>query len=158
MHLRARTVAGTVVLLALAACSAPAGGTPEQISAWIAEQDAADHGTGTLGTATSRVGPGDPEPSAGTGITLEYDAPARVDAVRVSCFGDGTLDFTVATTSADDHGGSTTRDAEVTDVACGGDPVEIPLDATGVTAVRTTGSGADRTGAWHAEILGTQPA
>jgi len=156
MHLSARAVAGTIALAALAACSPPEGGTVEEISSWMSEQDRAGAAADTLGTATSRVGPDDPEPTDGAGVLIEYDSPAHVEAVRVSCFGDGTLDFAVETTTPDDAGGSstTTRGTEVADVACGDDPVDVPLDVDGVTSVRMSGSGADRTGAWHAEVLG----
>jgi hypothetical protein len=43
-------------------------------------------------------------------------------------------------------------------VACGEDDVLVDLPADEVTAVGVAGSGADRPGAWSAQVLGEVPA
>lgn len=153
-----RTVAGLGLGLAVAGCSAPPGPSEQEVTAWMDQQDDAAV-DGLLGSATGRVAPDDPRPSgAPTGdVTLSFEAAARLDGVRLSCLGDGALDFDVHVTT--EAGGGVTR-TEVTtfpDVPCGADGREEAIAATGVVSVGVTGSGADRAGAWHAQVLGDVP-
>lgn len=153
----ARTLAAGVLLSGLAvltACSPPAGATDAEIDAWMSARDD-PAGDGVVGTATSRIGPRDPETTAESGITQSTGPGERVhlDRVLLSCLGDGTLDFTVETTTPA-GAGTEVRQHEVPEVRCADEPFALDLAADGVTAFRVDADQADRAGAWHAEFVG----
>lgn len=154
----ARTAAGLALAVAVAGCSAPPGPSPEEVTAWMDQQDDAAV-DGLLGSATGRVAPDDPRPAgASTGdITLSFEVAADLDGVRLSCLGDGALDFDVHVTSESGGGATRTEVRTFPDVTCGAEAREEAIGATGVVSVGVTGSGADRAGAWHAEVLGDVP-
>ncbi|GAA1993302.1 hypothetical protein GCM10009718_33760 [Isoptericola halotolerans] len=102
-----------------------------------------------LGSLSSLVGRSDPAPADTDGISLAYDAPATITGVRLTCLGEGTLEFTV---HMDGTGSGSSR--TVTDVPGGPDAHEESLSVTEVTEVRVTATGADRDGAWRAVVLG----
>lgn len=142
--------------LTVAGCSSPAGAGDEEITAWMDDQAAAPLPDDLLGAATARVDPADPAPAESTGeITLRFAQAAELDGVRLSCLGDGALDFLVYVTTEANAGITQTDVLTFPDVPCGADPQEEALDLTGVVGVGVTGAGADRRGAWQALVLGT---
>lgn len=155
-----RTGAALVVVLAVAGCSGPPGPSQDEVTAWMDAQDDAEV-DGLLGSATGRVDPGDPEPSdatTGEEITLSFQTAARLDGVRLSCLGDGVLDFDVFVTTAAGDGATRTEVVAFADVPCGADAQDEQITASDVVSVGVTGSGAGHAGAWHALVLGSAPA
>lgn len=150
----ARAAAAAVLALLAAACTAPTGPTPEEVSAWMADQDDAPPPAGLLGSATGRVDAGEPAPTGPAQISLDFAAAARLDGVRLSCQGEGTLDFDVSVTTEAAAGGTRTEVVAFRDVPCGPEARDEALDATGVVGVGVSGYGAERPGAWHALVLG----
>lgn len=146
--------AALLALFAAAACTAPTGPSPEEVSAWMADQDDAAPPPGLLGSATGRVDPGAPAPTGPAQISLDFETATRLDGVRLSCQGEGSLDFDVSVTT-EAAGRTWTEVVAFPDVPCGPDARDEALDATGVVGVGVTGHGADRAGAWHALVLGT---
>lgn len=139
-----------LVLLLPACSSPPAGASEDEIAAWMDRSPDASAGDRNLGEATGRSTVADDAvPTPGEGISLEYPEPVRLDGVRLSCLGGGTLDFalSVATTAG-------TTEQTVAAVPCDEEPHEQAAPATGVTSVRVDASGADRDGAWNAVLLG----
>jgi hypothetical protein len=146
--LAALTSLGTVLLLA--ACSPPAGAGEDEIAAWLGRPDDTSAGDRALGEARARITPTpDAETEPGAEISLTYPAPVRLEDVRLSCLGGGTLDFTVSVTTSEGTTGRT-----VADVPCDEAAYEHAVPADGVTDVRVDASGADRDGAWSAVLLG----
>ncbi|MET0435143.1 MAG: hypothetical protein ABW025_13335 [Cellulomonas sp.] len=154
-----RTGAALVVVLAVGGCSGPPGPSQDEVTAWMDAQDDTEV-DGLLGSAAGRVDPGDPEPSdTATGeITLSFPAAARLDGVRLSCLGDGVLDFDVFVTTAAGDGATRTEVVAFPDVPCGTDARDEQITASDVVSVGVTGSGAERAGAWRALVLGSAPA
>jgi hypothetical protein len=151
-----RAAAAALLVLAVAGCSSPAGAGDEEITAWMDDQAAAPLPDDLLGTATARVDPEDPGPAESTGeITLRFAEDAQLDGVRLSCLGDGALDFHVYVTTEANAGITQTDVLTFPEVPCGAEAQEEPLDLTGVVGVGVTGTAADRPGAWHALVLGT---
>lgn len=107
-------------------------------------------GDRALGEARGRVTPA-PAAEAGSdaGVSLAYADPVRLEGVRLSCLGGGTLDFTVSVATP-----AGTTDRTVADVPCDEAAHEHAVPAAGVTDVRVDASGADRDGAWSAVLLG----
>ncbi|GIG34906.1 hypothetical protein [Cellulomonas pakistanensis] len=151
-----RPAAALVVGLAVAGCSAPTGADDEAVTAWMDERAAEPAPDDLLGTAAARVGPEDPAPADSSGaVALRFAAAAHLDGVRLSCLGDGALDFHVYVTTEANAGITQTDVLTFPDVPCGAEAREKALDLTGVVGVGVTGAGADRRGAWHALVLGT---
>lgn len=151
-----RAATALVLGLAVAGCSAAAGAEDEEITSWMDDQAAAPRPDDLLGTATARVDPADPEPAESTAeITLSFAEAAQLDGVRLSCLGEGALDFRVYVTTEANAGITQTDVLTFPGVPCGAEPQEEALDLTGVVGVGVTGTGADRRGAWHAVVLGT---
>lgn len=151
----ARAAAVAALALLAAGCTAPTGPTPEEVTAWMDEQDAAPPPAALLGSATGRVDAGDPAPTGPPQVSLGFDTAAQLDGVRLSCQGDGSLDFDVSVTTEAAEGGTRTEVVAFPDVPCGAEARDEALDATGVVGVGVTGYGADRAGAWHALVLGS---
>jgi hypothetical protein len=142
----------------LAGCSAPQGATADEVARWMADQSAAGSAEDSLGSGTAPIEPadGDEVPQDDGGITITFASPARVDGVRFTCLGDGTVDLTVEVTVAAADGGTTTEPTAFPGLTCGAD--EQPIAVAGATAVTVRGSGADRAGAWSAVVVGQEGA
>ena len=153
---RTSVARAAVALLALlaAGCTAPTGPTPDEVTAWMDSQDDAAPPAGLLGSATGRVDAGVPEPSDPPQVSLGFETAGRLDGVRLSCLGEGSLDFDVSVTTEEAAGGTRTQVVTFADVPCGPDARDEALDATAVVGVGVTGYDADRAGAWHALVLG----
>ncbi len=150
-----RTVVGVgvvVLVLGAAACTAPAGASDAEVTAWMGAREEPT-GDDVIGAATARISPDDPATSAESGITTttEDGDAVHVERVLLSCLG-GTVDFTVETTAG--TGDAATSTSTRVEVPCGEEPVALDLDVTGVTGFRVDGDHADQAGAWHAVFLG----
>lgn len=137
------------IALLLPACSAPAGASQDEIQAWLGRQTHDSAADGDLGEASGPVSPADAAPRPGEGITLRYPDPVRLERVRLSCLGGGTLDFALSVATS--VGGT---EQTVPDVPCDETAHEHEIPAADVTAIRVDVSGADRDGAWTAVLLG----
>ncbi|MFP3713469.1 hypothetical protein [Puerhibacterium sp. TATVAM-FAB25] len=150
-----RAAAALVLAAAAAACSAPPGADPDEIDRWLEERL---EPSAPLGAMSAPVGPADPapDPASPAGISVAYEHPERIEGVRLSCFGDGTLDFTVEVATGTVDGAVTydrARSVTYEDLRCGPEH-EVALPVADATRVRVDGFGADRDGAWYAVVVG----
>lgn len=110
--------------------------------------------TDSLGQGSGLAQRGDAESVEGPAVSLMFPSPAQVDGVQLSCFGDGTLDFTVYVTTDLGDGTTQTEASEHPDQQCGQD-TDVPLTGAGVTEIGFAATGASDGGAWSAEPYGS---
>ncbi|WP_127572122.1 hypothetical protein [Georgenia faecalis] len=141
----------------VAGCSAPDVPTDDAITLWMDGHLAEEAPAGSLGAATGRFEAGDAVSRTEGGVVLLLDAAPWVETIQLSCFGEGTADFTVDVAATSGGGGTEATSIAYADVPCGLGVQEEPIAVAGVTSVGVTGSGAGGAGAWHAVVIGGKP-
>ncbi|PWD49447.1 hypothetical protein C8046_00650 [Serinibacter arcticus] len=145
------------LVLTLAACSTPERATPEELQTWLDDRERRPAAANSLGSGSGLTSPVDAGVGRGSTVSLTFLSPTSVDGVRVSCFGEGTLDFAVHVTSEPESDTVQTEIQTFEDQRCGQDS-DLPVAGDNVTAIGFTASGSSREGAWSAEALGAASA
>ncbi len=114
-----------VGVLALAGCT-PEPVDPAAVDRWSASSDAAvEHDDDVLAVLSAQVGAGKTEERERGSVAMTFAAPAEVDAVEFSCFGDGTMSGMLLLDAR-----STSRSLGLEPLQCGDGPHRLRVPAT----------------------------